>query len=140
MAEHAKPEWAATPESVRGEVHRMQNEFVKAYQHYKGAHDAFQPIARFHQMAQQHGTTLDRALINYTSMEHKLRSDVIGGLDVIVNNLGLKTARRQPIDLRDIAYHVLSQSPEQLKQIQMGNAQQAARPARSAPCTRKLGA
>ena len=52
--------------------------------------EAFQPIARFHQMAQQHGTTLERALTNYTSMEQKLRSDVVGGLDVIVNNLGLK--------------------------------------------------
>jgi hypothetical protein len=59
-------------------------------------------------------------------MEHKLRSDVVGGLDVIVNNLILKTSDGQPIGLRDIAYHVLSQSPEQLRQIQQGNAQQSA--------------
>jgi hypothetical protein len=126
MAEHARREWAAAPESVRGEVHRMHNEFSQAYSQLKSAHDAFQPIARYHQMAQEHGTTLDRALYNYTSMEAKLRSDVIGGLDVIVNNLGLKSSDGQPINLRDIAYHVLSQSPDQLKQLQMGNQQQAA--------------
>lgn len=126
MAEHARREWAAAPESVRGEVHRMHQEFSNAYNQMKGAHDAFQPIARFHQMAQEHGTTLDQALENYTSMERKLRSDVIGGLDVIVNNLGLKSPDGQPINLRDIAYHVLSQSPDQLRQVQMGNTQQAA--------------
>jgi hypothetical protein len=126
MAEHARKEWAAAPESVRGEVHRMHNEFSQAYSQMKGAHDAFQPIAKYHQMAQEHGTTLDRALHNYTSMEMKLRQDVVGGLDVIVNNLGLKSSDGQPINLRDIAYHVLSQSPDQLKQVQLGNSQQAA--------------
>jgi hypothetical protein len=126
MAEHGKREWAATPESVRGEVHRMHQEFGNAYQQLRGAAEAFQPIARFHQMAQQHGTTLERALHNYTSIETKLRSDVIGGLDVIINNLGMVDPNtNQRIGLRDIAYHVLSQSPEQLKQIQMGNQQSA---------------
>jgi hypothetical protein len=84
------------------------------------------PIRQYHQMAQQHGTTLDRALNNYVSMEQKLRADPIGGLDVIVNNLNLRTPDGQKIGLRDIAYHVLSQSPEQLKVLQQGNAQQAA--------------
>ena len=36
FAERAKAEWAHAPESVRGEVHRMQEEFVKAYRVYKG--------------------------------------------------------------------------------------------------------
>jgi hypothetical protein len=125
MSDKAKSEWHATPESVRGDIHRVQNEFVKAYHHYKGTHEAFQPIRRFHDMAQQHGTTLEQALINYTSMEQKLRADVVGGLDVIVNNLNLKAPNGAKLGLRDIAYHVLSQSPEQLQQVQMGNAQQA---------------
>jgi hypothetical protein len=77
-------------------------------------------------MAQQHGTTLERALTNYTGMEQKLRSDLIGGLDQIINNLGLKGENGQRINLRDVAYHVLSQSPEQLKQVAQGNQQQAA--------------
>jgi hypothetical protein len=126
MADHAKAAWAATPEPVRGEIHRMHQEFGNAYNQLKPVADAFQPIARFHQMAREHGTTLERALTNYTSMEQKLRSDVIGGLDVIVNNLGLKAPDGSRIGLRDIAYHVLSQSPEQLRQLQMGNTQNAA--------------
>src|SRR5436190_5491659 len=126
FADHAKAEWAATPESVRGEVHRAQQEFAKAFKYYKDGHEAFQPLRQYHQMAQEHGTTLDKALNNYVTMEAKLRADPIAGLDQIVNNLGLKSADGQPIGFRDIAYHVLSQSPEQLKQLQMGNQQQAA--------------
>ena len=40
MADNAKREWAAAPESVRGEVHRMQREFGAAYQRYRGDHEA----------------------------------------------------------------------------------------------------
>jgi len=126
MAESAKRDWAATPETVRGDVHRMHSEFSKAADYYKGIHEAFKPIERYHRMAQEHGTTLEKALDNYTSMESKLREDPVAGLDVIVNNLGLRTPDGQAIGLRDIAYHVLSQSPEQLRQLQMGNQQSAA--------------
>jgi hypothetical protein len=78
-------------------------------------------------MAEAHGTTLEKALSNYTSMEHKLRTDVIGGLDIIVNNLDLHDPQTgQKLGLRDVAYSVLNQSPEQLRQVQQGNAQQAA--------------
>jgi hypothetical protein len=104
----------------------MHQEFGQAYQAYKGAYDAFMPVARFHKMATDHGTTLEQALTNYTSMEQKLRADLVGGLDVIINNLGIKGENGQRIGLRDVAYHVLSQSPEALRQTQMGNQQTAA--------------
>ena len=126
MAEHAKAEWHATPESVRGEVGRMQDEFVKAYRVYKNDFDEMSKIRHFHKMATEHGTTLQQALTNYVGMEQKLRADPVAGLDVIVNNLNLRTPDGQKLGLRDIAYHVLSQSPEQLRQLQMGNQQSAA--------------
>jgi hypothetical protein len=126
ISEHAKAAWANTPEAVRGEVHRQQQEFLKAYNFYKAGHEAMQPIMRFHQMAQEHGTTLETALTNYTGMEQKLRADPIAGLDLIVHNLNLRTSDNHRLTLRDIAYHVLSQSPDQLKAIQQGNNMQAA--------------
>lgn len=122
MSERAKAEWAAAPESVRGEIHRMSKEFDGAYRQLGGDHEEMNKIRRFHQMATEHGTTLDRALNNYTEMEKKLRSDPIGGLDLIVNNLNLRTSDGRKLGLRDVAYHVLSQSPEQLQSVQMKNA------------------
>jgi hypothetical protein len=127
MAEHAKRDWAAAPESVRGEIHRMNEEFSRAYQFYRADHEAFKPLRGFHQLAQSQGTTLDRALNNYVTMEQKLRSDLLGGLDLIVHNMGLKDPQTgRPLDLRDVAYTVLSQSPEQLAQMKQGNQQSAA--------------
>jgi hypothetical protein len=126
MAEHARGEWAATPERVRGEFHRLAQETEGMHKAYRADYEEMETIRPFHQLAQQHGTTLQRALSNYTSMEQKLRADPVGGLDQIVNNLNLRTSDGQKITLRDVAYHVLSQSPEQLKQIQHGNMQQAA--------------
>jgi len=126
MSERAKAEWSTTPESVRGEVGRMQEEFVKAYRVYKTDFEEMSKIRHFHKMAADQGTTLQTALTNYVGMEQKLRADPIAGLDVIVNNLNLRTPDGEKIGLRDIAYHVLSQSPDQLRQLQMGNQQQAA--------------
>jgi len=127
MAEHGKREWANTPEAVRGEVHRVQAEFAKAYTFFKDSHEAFKPIKKFHQMAQEHGTTLEKALTAYTGMEQRLRSDPVAGMETIVNNLDLKDPQTgQKIGLRDFCYYVLNQSPEQLKMVQQGNQQQAA--------------
>jgi hypothetical protein len=126
FAERAKAEWAHAPESVRGEIHRMQDEFVKAYRVYKADFEEMQKIRHFHKMATDHGTDLNTALTNYTGMEQKLRADPVAGLDMIVNNLNLRTPEGEKIGFRDIAYHVLSQSPDQLRQLQMGNQQHAA--------------
>ena len=111
---------------MRGDYHRLHQEAEGIHRHYKGVAEAYQPVAQFDQMARQQGTTLDKALASYVGIEMKLRSDPIAGLDNIVHNLGLTDpATGNRINLRDIAYHVLSQSPEQLKQLQMGNVQQA---------------
>jgi hypothetical protein len=126
ISERARRDWADTPESVRGDIHRLQGEFAKAYQYYKADYEAFKPLKPYHEMAQRHGTTLDRALGNYISMENKLRQDVVGGLDVIVNNLQMFRSDGSQVNLRDIAYYILSQSPEQLQQLQSRNVQQAA--------------
>jgi hypothetical protein len=126
ISERARRDWADVPESVRGDIHRLQGEFAKAYQYYKADHEAFKPLKQYHEMATRHGTTLDRALGNYISMENKLRQDVVGGLDVIVNNLQMYRQDGSQVNLRDVAYHILSQSPEQLQQLQSRNVQQAA--------------
>ena len=125
ISEQAKADWAATPESVRGDMHRIQHEFGEAYRQYKADSDTMNTIRPFHQLATQHGTTLDRALNNYVTMEQTLRSDPIRGLDLIVNNLNLRTQDGRKIGLRDLAMHIASQSPEQHKMVQSQNTQGA---------------
>ena len=126
MSELAKAEWAQTPESVRADVHRIEKEMFSATQFYQAGHEAMKPLWNFHRLAQSQGTTLERALSNYVSLEQKIRQDPIGGLDVIVNNLNLKAPNGQRLGLRDVAYHVLTQTPDQLRVMQQGNQQTAA--------------
>jgi hypothetical protein len=127
MAPHAAAVWADTPEHVRGEVHRMAQEFGQAYQAYKGDSDAMNEIRHFQQMAAQHGTTLKTALTNYVGIEEKLRKDPIGGLEQIIANLRIPINGKPGVTatLRDIAHHVMTRSPEQLAQVQQGNALQS---------------
>lgn len=125
MSERARADWHAAPESVRGEVHRMHHEFGRAYQQYRGDHQEMNAIRPFQQMAQQHGTTLHRALSNYVGMEEKLRNDVVGGLDVIVNNLNLRADNGQRLTLHDVAWHIVNQSPEQQQLLRSQNTQMA---------------
>jgi hypothetical protein len=127
MAPHAQAVWADTPEHVRGEVHRMAQEFGQAYQAYKADSDAMSEIRHFQQMAQQHGTTLHTALTNYVGIEEKLRKDPVGGMEQIIANLKIPINGKPGVTatLRDFCYHVLSRSPEQLAQVQQGNALQS---------------
>jgi hypothetical protein len=82
-------------------------------------------IRPFHRMARAQGTTLKNALTNYVGIETKLRADPIAGLDNIVNNLNLRTRDGQQLGLRDIAWHVLNQTPEQHRMLQSQNTQTA---------------
>lgn len=121
MADHAKAEWHAAPESVRGEVHRMHNEFSRAYEAYRGDHEEMNSIRHYSNMAREHGTSLQRALDNYTGMETKLRNDVVGGLDLIISNLNLQTPEGRKLGLMDVAWHIVNQTPEQHQLIQSKN-------------------
>lgn len=121
MSQQAKTDWMKVPETVRADVHRLHTEFGRAYQQYRGDHETMNTIRPFAQMAQQHGTTLERALSNYVGMEHKLRSDVVGGLDIIINNLNLRTPDGQKLTLPDVAWHIVNQTPEQRKLLQSQN-------------------
>ena len=126
FADHAKAEWHAAPESVRGEVYRMHQEVDRMHQHYRADRQTMDTIRPFAEMAQQHGTTLQRALSNYVSMEQKLREDAIGGLDIIVSNLNLRGQDGRKLGLRDVAYYVLNQDPAQHKLMQTQHTTQAA--------------
>jgi hypothetical protein len=121
----ARQAWATTPDPVRAEVHRMQREFDGFYQRARGDVAEMAQIRPFHELARKQGTTLQRALTNYVSLETKLRQDPIGGLDVLVRNMNLRTADGQQITHRDIAHYLLSRSPEQQALTHTSNVQGA---------------
>lgn len=101
----AKEAWASAPDAVRAEVSRMEKELTAGFEKHRSDAEAFNNVREFHDMAQKSGTDLKTALTNYTNMEQVLRADPLKGLELICQNAGLS--------LRDVAAHVLNQTPEQ---------------------------
>lgn len=126
FSEQAKQEWHATPESVRGAVHNMAREFHGAYEKYRGDYEVMETLRPYHNLAQQQGTSLEKAFNNYYQMEQKLRTDMIGGLDVIVQNMRMQHDDGSPVTLRDVAHHIVTMSPEQHRMTAQQNQQTAA--------------
>ena len=128
-SEQTQQEWHATPESVRGAVYNMAREFQGAYQKYKADHDAMEELRPYHDLATKQGTSMRKAFDNYYGMELKLREDLVGGLDVIVQNVarsqGLTGPHGGPLTLHDVAYHIATMSPEQHQLTQQRNLQQS---------------
>ena len=110
----AKAEWSAAPESVKGAVHRAFREMESGIQKHREAAEAFEPLRQFHDLARQGGTDLQTALSRYVGLEQELRRDPIAGLEIVVQNLGLKGPNGQPATLRDVAAFVLGQKPDQV--------------------------
>ena len=52
------------PESVRRDVHRMHQEYSKAFQQYRGDHEVMKTLRPYHDLARSQGTTLPAALDN----------------------------------------------------------------------------
>ena len=128
-SEQTQQEWHATPESVRGAVYNMAREFQGAYQKYKADHDTMEELRPYHDLASKQGTNLRKAFDNYYGMELKLREDLVGGLDVIVQNVarsqGLTGPHGGPLTIQDVAHHIATMSPEQRQLTQQRNLQQS---------------
>lgn len=110
----ARGEWEATPESVRGAIHRRHRELEAGIEKYRVQAQEFDQLREFSEMAKKSGTDLKTAMSRYVGMEQELRRDPIAGLEAIVANLGLKAANGAPATLRDVAGFILGQKPEQI--------------------------
>jgi len=125
FSDAAKADWAGVPESVRGATDQAFRQYEQGIQQYRGAAEAFHPIAHYHQQAQQDGTNLRTVLDNYVGMERKLRGDLFGGLELIIHNLGMQHPDGRRVNAYDVAAAYLQQSPEQRRLTQQNNNAQA---------------
>ncbi len=105
FTETAKAKWHGADPEIRGEVLRMQRELTDGYQKYKEAAERDGSLSEFHEMAKASGKDLGGVVREYVNMENALRKDPVGGLDTICQRLGFS--------LRDVAAHVLNQTPDQ---------------------------
>lgn len=105
FTETARAKWAQTDPEIRGETLRMQKELTEGYQKYKAAAERDSTLNDLHEMAKASGKELGGVVREYVNMETQLRENPIAGLDTICQRLGFS--------LKDVAHHVLNQTPDQ---------------------------
>ena len=108
----AKAAWETAPEPVKAEVHRAIRELEAGLNKYKADAEEYEQVREYRELARQHGTSIKNALDNYVGIEKLLHSDLIGGLERIVQNVN--QVKGTNITLRDIAGYVLGQKPDEV--------------------------
>lgn len=68
----AKARWADTDETVRAETHRAIRELEAGIQKYRADAEAYEPLRKWDQYAKQYGSSADKAMTNYATLEHKV--------------------------------------------------------------------
>jgi hypothetical protein len=101
----AKTAWDATPDAVKAETHRALSEMEKGIEKYRNDAQAYESVRQFDEQARQSGRQLAEVLNDYTGMERLLRENPVAGFERVAQNLG--------INFRDLAAHVLNQTPDQ---------------------------
>lgn len=105
FTETAKAKWHAADPEIRGETLRMQRELTQGYEKHKASAEAFETYRELDDIAKQSGKKGAEVFREYYNMENELRKNPIGGLNLICERLGFS--------LRDVAAHVMGQTPDQ---------------------------
>lgn len=109
--------WDALDEDIRADItghhDRREREFAQGIEKYRTGAERDSTLDEYHRLAESQGTTVQKALSNYIGIEQHLRKDLLGGLEQIVSNYAGKMSDGRTITLRDIAAHIMGQTPEQ---------------------------
>lgn len=110
----AKADWSQVPEHVRHEVHRMHRELEAGIRQYSAAAHAYSDIADYDQHCRKHGTTVRRALDQYTGLDRALRSPNVEhrlpAIEAVLAHAGLNPERYSRL--------ILSMTPEDKMRLQ----------------------
>lgn len=85
----AKEKWAETPGAVRTEIVRMERELTKGFEQCRDAAKRDASLAEFHALAAKGGRDLKDVIAAYVNMEGVLRTDPVGGIFLVCDNLGI---------------------------------------------------
>lgn len=105
FSKDAQAAWKDAPEAVRAEVHRAVREMETGLQQYQRI---LEPIRPYFELAQKHGTTVDRAMAQYVELENLLRSNPMVGMQSVLADIGMTPEQ--------YAAKVLGRTPDQARQ------------------------
>lgn len=85
----AKEKWEETPPEVRVDCCRAVSELTQGFERYRAAAERDATLAEFHALAAKGGKNLKDVIAAYVNMEGVLRTDPIGGIFLVCDNLGV---------------------------------------------------
>lgn len=104
--DRAKAEWAAAPDAVKEDVHRVIQENEKGIQKYKESADRYEKLREFDDLARKNGREgVHESLKQIVEIEDAFKRDPIDGLKRVTDHFGL--------NLQAVAAHIMGQNPNQ---------------------------
>ena len=89
FTQDAKAKWKDTPEILRAEIHRVHDELLDEYRSTKAKALRHKQMEPFEEMASAQGLELRDVIQSYVNMERLLQTDLIAGINVILERMGL---------------------------------------------------
>lgn len=100
----AKAAWKDAPKAVQAEINRAVTELESGINSYREKLAIFDGLDQYVDLAKQHGTSVQKALENYTNLEQTISQDPMRGLQMVAEYAGL--------NLRDVAAQIMGQAPD----------------------------
>lgn len=113
----AKELWTNTPNAVKQEVVRMQQEFEAETTHYREVAERYEPIREFDNLARANGRAgVHESLAEIVRLEQMMQTNPLLGINQILMQAGPRKADGSPVTLMELAQHVVSMGPQGYQQ------------------------
>lgn len=125
----ATQKWANTPNEVKAEIHRVNQEYETQIREAQEKAQKFEEIRQFDDMARQSGRDgVKESLNTMVRIEQAMQRSPVMGLEMVLRESGIRKQDGSPLSLYDVAQMVARQTPQQFAQ-NMGQLQQQAQSA-----------
>lgn len=122
----ATQKWANTPNEVKAEIHRVNQEYEAQLSEAKEKAQRYEEIRQYDEMARQSGRDgIKESLATMVRIEQAIQRSPVMGLEMVLRESGLRKQDGSPLSLYDVAQMVARQTPQQFAQNMAHITQQA---------------
>lgn len=115
FSEAAKAVWRNVPREAQNEIARWQKETEES----RPRLERYESIREFDELAKSNGRDLRESLLKINQFENMMKSNPVGALHAILQEIGPRKADGNPVSLLEVAQHVVNQGQEGYNQTIM---------------------
>lgn len=113
----AREKWSSVPREVKGEIHRVSQEYEAELKKARDSSERYEPLRQFDEMARQNGGSLEQSLRRVVEIETALAQNPISGLDMILRQAGPRKPDGSPMSIVEVAQFISQQTPQQMQAL-----------------------